>query len=480
MTDAMVFCEVKRRQVVLKSRLKRIGVIVLVLVVVLVALGWQPVNRVLHLGSGYAAKRLCSETFIAGRSPQEVWDLDLNLLPRQILSWSIDEEEKLAHTTALGIVKQTAAWRPGLGCSLTYGTSVEEVRAMGYDEPRKKLPVDQEWPAGESVSEELPAGVDGAALRAALDIAFQDPDPTKPLHTRAVVVVYDGKIVAERYAPGFTKDTPLLSWSMAKSVTNTLIGILVREGKLDIHKPAPVPEWSDESDPRHAITTDALLRMSSGLDFDETYGAFGDATKMLFVSKSTGDYAATRPLANKIGEHWYYSSGDTNLLTRMIRHLLGDDKVYHRFARDELFDKIGASTAIFETDPSGTFVGSSFIYMTARDWARFGQLYLQDGVWNGERILPEGWVDYSCKVTPNTPQGEYGAQFWLNRGEPADSANRRYPSAPSDLCAAHGFEAQWVAFVPSKKAVVVRLGMTRERGAFPRDKFYKAVFDALP
>lgn len=464
----------------MRTWVKRSALISAVVLIVIAFLAQAPASRVLHLGAGFAAKRLCSERFLAQRGPEEVWDLDLNLLPRQILSYKLDEQERLARVKALSLIEQTAVYRPGLGCALIYGTSIDAVRAMGYEEPRRQLPADQPWPKGQAVVPVEVPGLDRAKLEAAINIAFEEPNPEKMRHTRAVVIVYDGQIVAERYAKGFGPQTPLLSWSMAKTVTNALIGVLVRQGKLNVREPAPVPEWAAPDDPRRAITTDAILRMSSGLDFDETYGPFGDATKMLFVSKSTGDYAASRPLKYKIGEHWYYSSGDTNILSRMVRQLVNDDKVYHRFARDEIFDKIGATSAIFETDPSGTFVGSSFVYMTARDWARFGQLYLQDGVWDGERLLPEGWVDYSCTLTPNTPQGEYGAQLWLNKGNPEGSANRLYPSAPTDLCAAQGFESQWVAFVPSRKAVIVRLGMTRDKDAFPRDDFYKAIFEALP
>lgn len=468
----------------MKKWLKRVAIGLVVLFALALIIGYQPINRVLNLGAGYTAKRLCSETFLANRSPQQVWQVDLNLMPQAILSWSIDREQKLARAKALGLVEQVAVWRPGLGCALTYGTTIEQVRAQGYDEPRPQLPKDELWPKGQAVKIEVPSTVDAAKLKAAVDIAFEEPDPERPRLTRALLVVYKGQIIAERYGEGFDHTTPLLSWSMGKSVTNALIGLLVKRGWLDIKAPAPVPEWADAKDPRHAITTDMLLRMSSGLDFDETYGPFGDATKMLFVSKSTADYAASRPLAHKPDTRWYYSSGDTNLLSRIVRHVIhshgGDDKVYHRFARDELFDKIGATSAIFETDPSGTFVGSSFVYMTGRDWARFGLLYLQDGVWHGERVLPEGWVKYSCTLTPGTPQGEYGAQLWLNRGEPAESSNRLYPSAPTDLCAAQGFESQWVAFIPSKELVVVRLGMTRDREAFPRDLFYKTLLEALP
>lgn len=465
-----------------RSRRSRKKLIVFLLIVVVACagiLGWPSLRQTLMVGTGYAAKRMCSEVYVAGRDAQGVWDVDLALLPLPILSYSMEPEQKIAMVSSLGLVEQTAVWREGLGCTLTNGTTVEEARAMAVTHPEPTpLSEVQQWPFGTATSSTPPKGVDTTKLAAALDIAFEEPDLAEhPRRTRAVVVIHNGTLVAERYGAGFDRDTPLLSWSMGKSVTNTMIGVLAHQGKLDIKSPAPVPEW--KGDERARITVDDIMRMRSGLAFDETYGAFGDVTDMLFVAHSSAARAANSPLRE--GETvWSYSSGDTNLLSRIVRDVIGDDEVYHHFPTTEIFHKIGAHSAIFETDPAGTFVGSSFVYMTARDWARWGQLYLQDGVWQGERILPQGWTDYSCELTPGTPLGEYGAQFWLNRGNPEDSAQRKYPSVPTDYCAAHGYETQRVAIIPSKNAVIVRLGLTPGRGDFPDDEFFAAVLDALP
>jgi CubicO group peptidase (beta-lactamase class C family) len=449
--------------------------------VVLLALAAAPLRRVGLIGSGYAAKRLCSGVFLAGRDAQEVWEVDLSLLPTFILSYSIDEQEETATSTGLGVFSQTAAYRPGLGCALTLGTSVEEVRAMGFDEPRAAPPADALWPEGQRVdTASAPEGVDRARLDAALARAFAEPGEAPTVRTRAVVVVYRGRIVAERYAPGFSAQTRLLSWSMAKSVVNALVGVLVRRGELDLAAPAPLARWRGGEGGHEDITLEHLMRMSSGLGFSEVYGAFGDATEMLFMSHSAAGYAAAKPVAHAPGERWSYSSGDTNILSEILRERVGDDAAYHRLPRAALFDVIGASSAVFETDPSGTFVGSSFVYMTARDWARFGLLYLRGGVWQGERVLPEGWVSWSCEVTPGTPQGEYGAQFWLNRGAEGDPSDRRFPSSPRDVCAAQGFERQLVAFVPSRDVVIVRLGVTRPREAFDPDTLIADVLAAIP
>lgn len=252
---------------------------------------------------------------------------------------------------------------------------------------------------------ELPTGVDKVKLAEAMDKAFSEPDPKKPRRTRAVVVVYDGRIIAERYAPGFSQSTPLLGWSMTKSVTNALIGILVGQGRLLIQEPAPVPEWSGADDPRGAITLDQLLRMSSGLKFIEEYTKNSDATCMLFGTHDTAAYAASQPLETEPDSKWSYSSGTANILSRLVRHTIGGTSAdYFAFPRRALFNRIGMRSAIMEPDASGTFVGSSFMYATVRDWARFGLLYLQDGVWEGTQILPEGWVDYSRRPTPKAPR----------------------------------------------------------------------------
>ena len=458
-----------------------IKVIVGVVALALVGIALGPLNQTLSVGTGYAAKRLCSEVYLADRDAEQVWKEDLALLPLFLLSYSMDDANKVATVSSFGLVTQDAAFRKGLGCSLTNGTTIEAVQAMGIDLPEPpKRDAGAPWPEGGAVSKTLPEGVDGKKLDAALDFAFEEPDPERPRNTRAVVVVYKGRIVAERYGEGFGPHTPLLSWSMAKSVTNTMIGVLVKQGKLDVHQPAPVPEWTGAADPRNKISTDDILRMSSGLGFDETYGAFGDVTDMLFVQHDAAARAAGTELEGETGARWSYSSGDTNILSRIVRDVIGDDGAYHRFPTEQIFRPIGANSAIFETDPSGTFVGSSFVYMTARDWARFGLLYLNDGVWGDRRILPKGWVEYSCKLTPGTPLGEYGAQWWLNRGNPEGSSNRPYPSAPTDLCTASGYETQRVAIIPSKHAVIVRLGLTRGRGDFPTDAFFGRVLEALP
>jgi CubicO group peptidase (beta-lactamase class C family) len=235
----------------------------------------------------------------------------------------------------------------------------------------------------------------------------------------------------------------------------------VGDGRLALAEHAPVPEWSGGGDPRRAITLDQLLRMSSGLAFDETYGPLSDVTRMLYRAPDMGAFAARSPLAAQPGRVWSYSSGTANLVARMLRDLADRDLASQvRFANDRLFDPVGMTSAFFEPDASGSFVGSSYVFMTARDWARFGELHRLGGAWDGRRILPEGWVRYVTTPAPAAPDGVYGAHWWLNAGDPADPARRAWPSLPADTYAAEGHSGQYVVVVPSAKLVVVRLGLS--------------------
>ena len=263
---------------------------------------------------------------------------------------------------------------------------------------------------------------------------------------------------------------------MTKSVTGALVGLPVKDGQLDIHQPAPVPEWAD-GDPRSAITLDQLLRMSSGLDFNEDYGMVTDVTRMLFVRDDAGAYAAQADLAHEPDTVWDYSSGTTNIIARVVRDATDSDP---SFARRRLFEPLGMDSAVIEIDAAGSYIGSSFMYATARDWGRFGQLFLQDGRWNGERILPEGWVDYSTTPTPGALRGRYGAQWWLNHGTPGNPDNRSFPQLPPDAFWADGYDGQMVMVVPSRDAVIVRLGLTKDESAYPAGEILAGVLAALP
>ena len=463
------------------------GILLALLAVVLIVLAgvaWY-LYKAVPVGTGYAAKYLCSSVFISKRSQESVFQEDItpvNILAR-ITDTEVDHERKMVIATAFGILKSKAIYREGCGCTLVVGTTEEALRKQKVPaESPVRLPEDQPWPTGRlGPVDPMPEGVDPEKIKKAIDRAFSEPGFGKPRKTRAVVLVYDGHLIAERYAPGFHKDMPLIGWSMSKSVTNALVGIQVRKGALRVDGPAPVSEWRAKGDPRQAITLNHLLQMQSGLEFEEVYEPLTDVTNMLYASNDFAAYAASKSLDAEPGEKWHYSSGTSTIVSRIVRHSVkGAPREYLSFPRRELFDKLGMSSAILEPDASGTFEGSSYTFATARDWARFGLLYLQDGVWQGERILPQGWVKYTTTPASKAPQGKYGAHFYLNAGTPGNPEDRLWPRLPRDAFAARGFQGQRLMIIPSRKLVAVRLGLTVESEALDFESFILDVLAALP
>ncbi len=461
-----------------------------VVAVLLVGLGaaiyWVLANT-MPIGTGHVAKTVCSNVFISQRDPQQVFKEDI--APVHFLfrptRFTVNQDERSVTSTAFGIFRTTAIYRPGCGCTVVNQTADSDLRRQSFmqtgDRTFSHRRADLPWPeGGGGPVDPIPLGVDAAKLEQALDTAFAESDPANLRKTRAVVIVYDGQLIGERYAPGFDPAMPLLGWSMSKSVTNALVGILVKAGKLDLKAPAPVAEWPP-GDPRTQITLDQLLRMSSGLTFNEAYAPFSDAVSMFYDSYDFAAYAAAKPLEAEPDTKWHYSSGTANIVARLVRQAAETiDDNYFTFIYRELFDRIGMHSAIFEPDPSGTFVGSSYVFATPRDWARFGQFYLQDGVWEQERILPAGWVAYTTTPTAGSELGEYGAYFWLNAGSSQDPARRRWPRAPQDAFFATGFQEQKVIVIPSRKVVLVRLGNTTVRSAWSDEDFIINVLAALP
>ena len=270
------------------------------------------------------------------------------------------------------------------------------------------------WPLIATAAAEPPE-IDEQALKDALDRAFEENEPLTPKRTRAVVVVQNGWVIAERYAQGIQPDMPLIGWSMSKSITHALIGRAIQEGLLDPGKPPKVREWSDPQDPRQRISLDQLLRMNSGLAFEESTGTLNsDLVRMLTQEADMAGFAASQPLSKKPGKKWSYSSGTTNILSRIHRHAIDDDQRYWSFPRQALFAPLGMATAVLENDNSGTLVGSSPVWTSGLDWARFGQLYLDQGRWDGKQLLPATWVRQARTASRGSKQA-YGAHWWLSR-----------------------------------------------------------------
>ncbi len=437
--------------------------------------GW----RAFPIISGYGAKDICSCVLLAGRTPQDVLANELNSFPLRLGSFSINFTDSSATGSVFGLAKRKAVFRKGLGCTLVVEMSEEELRSQKINLPGKKINADTlAWPMGEKLCVSIPAAINQEKLNIALHHAFAESDTAsiKLRRTRAVVVLYNGQLVGEKYAQGFNKNSKQIGWSMTKSITNALVGILVKQGKLTLDEPAPLAEW--KNDDRKNIKLTDLMHMSSGLKWEENYGGPSGATNMLFKKKNMGLYAAESPLESKPGEVFEYSSGTTNIISHLVRQTIGDEN-YYRFASDELFNKIGMNSMVLEPDAGGTFVGSSYSFATARDFARFGLLFYNDGVWNGERILPVGWVKFSSTPTLGAKRGEYAAQWWTNAGEKNNPANRTYPSVPVDCFQAEGFEGQYIFVIPSKKLVVVRLGLTKTDD-FDMNTLVSEIINSLP
>lgn len=413
----------------------------------------------LRVATGFTAKVACSQYFLSGQDPQQTLREYVRgeIAPAGAwMSLTVGRDDVVASTFG---ARARAVYRPGLGCTLLAGAGEDELAAVVPPPPLPPLPADVAWPQGDA-----PAPTPSAAVASAIDEAFREPadaEPGRQRATRAVVIVHDGKLIAERYAPGYHPETPMQSWSMAKSVLATLVGLAALEKRVLLHAPAPVPEWRTPEDPRGTITLDQLLRQSSGLAFDEHYGAVNDVSRMLFTTPDTGAFAAARPLTAAPDTVWSYSSGTSNIVARLLRASFGGDTAaLLAFARDRLFLPIGIRSAVIELDVSGTPIGSSYVYMTARDWARFGELHRLGGEWNGDHVLPDEWVTYITLPTAAAPLGQYGAHWWLNAGDPADPANRPWPSLPPETYAAQGHSGQQVVIVPTAKLVVVRLGLS--------------------
>lgn len=424
--------------------------VIAALVVIIAAISWARFDSVARIGAGYKAKVACSEIFLAGRDASEVIEGEFNGIDPLMKFISVRVDKDRARTVAaapLRLGRSVAIYRDGYGCTLTYKGTAATLHAAAPASPSAPL----------TPSSDLEKR---AALKEILDDAFADPSAGH----RAFVVLQNGELIAEHYADGFDRTTPVLSWSMAKSVMATMIGAAAYQGLLDIDDAAPVPEWrSDEM--RAGITWRNLLHMQSGLAFDENYASpNSDVNKMLFGSADAGAVGAAQPAIHAPGEYWSYSSGTTNLLSRTLKMTLEEHGVdYHSFGRSQIFDPVGAASVVMEPDASGVFVGSSFIYATAQDWARLGQLYLQDGVWNGERLLPESWAHFAAEPSGASDR-QYGGQFWLNR-DGANGRRRVAPGLPEDAYYMSGHEGQFVFIIPSADMIIVRTGLTRGQSA---------------
>jgi CubicO group peptidase (beta-lactamase class C family) len=406
---------------------------------------WLRPDLALRVATGVTAHDICSDTFVSGLDPQQAFGE--SLAPRPGLRWvapwlryKVDRERGEVRATLAGSFASRAAYVGAAGCMLVGRRQADELAS------------------GASTSRGAPALSEGAVitarssiLQAALAAAFVEDDPHAARHTKAVVVMHKGRVIGERYAPGYGPDTALLGFSMSKSVTNALVGVLVRDGRLSVDA---TPRWAFGE--RAGITLEQLMRMTSGLNLDESLGGFDPSNRMLYAQGD--DMAAFARQARMLappGQRWGYSSASTQLAAREVRDAVGGSaEAVQRFAHEHLFAPLGMRHATMEMDASGTPVGGHYVLASARDWARFGELYRRDGLTaKGVRLLPEGWVDWSTTPTLGTP---YGAGWWINRR--VGTPSRPMPDVPSDAFYALGNLGQYVVVVPSERLVVVRLG----------------------
>lgn len=402
--------------------------------------------------TGYGAKNLCSAVFLQHRQAAEVIKNDLSDFPFSLVTYALNETDSSATATLWGFAGQKAIFRKNAGAALVNDYSEADIRKQKITlPPPPSIDTDTlAWPYGDKLPDTLPSAIDTALLRQAFSKQF-----TPDSQTRALLVVYDGQIVAEQYAPGFNMHTPLLGWSVSKSITATLTGILVKQGKLDLNASGLLPQWQHTD--KAAITLTELLQQTSGIRYREEYLGPSEATTMLFKKGDMSGYIAGLPVKYTPGSVFNYSSGNANLVSRIIRNTIAPED-YYAFPYTSLLYPLGMYHTFLETDAGGTYVGSSYTYASARDFARFGLLYYQNGCWNGEQLLPDHWVQASVQPSRADPLQHYGYFFWLNGWDKDHPGQRWFPGVPPDMFFAAGYLGQGIYIIPSKKLVVVRLG----------------------
>lgn len=412
-------------------------------------------DRAIRVATGFIAHNICSKTFVSGLDPQTVFeettDRDGIRRLRWVLRTYVDRSRNIVDASAAGLFGTRAVFHEGFGCVVLHGPGQPYILKSDIAALRTPLtpPLLPEI-AGPAVVEPSDAG-----LKAALDHAFEEPASPPFRRTRAVVVVQDGKVIAERYADGIGVDTQLRGFSMTKSVVNALVGILTQQGLVTPSFLAPVAEWRGASDPRREIEVEHLMRMTTGLALDETNSGFDPSSQMVYLHNDMAGFAVQAPLIAPPGTRWAYSSATTQILARIIRDAAGGPEQSLKLAWRELFNPLGMRNVTLEFDGSGTLQGSSAMLASARDWARFGLLYLQDGVVGGRRILHGDWVDLSAAATLDT---DYGAGFWTNRSEHPNAKGRIAMGIPRDAFFASGDLGQRIVILQSQRMVIVRLG----------------------
>lgn len=438
--------------------MKKIFLGILIVLILLTAGFYFIIYPKLEIVSGYNAKIMCSCLFISEMNREEVEEVDLGFGPLWLAANVVDEDNKTVKSSVWGFHPKLAVYREGLGCTLVHDADEATVRSTTLDKSSVNYGPEI-WPDHHVE----PLG----RLREAIETGF-DPPGTRLLNTRAILVVKGGKIIGEKYAEGFDRHSELAGWSMTKSVNAAIAGLLVKDGILALDAPAPIDAW--EKDGRNGITLRHLLNMTSGLHWNEDYTTVSDATVMLYGTDDMGAYASTALSKYPPGEKWYYSSGTSNIISRITAEAFPDKEQYRMYAYDRLFGPLGMRNFTVETDASGTFVGSSYGYGSARDWAKFALLFAQKGNWMGTQILDTAWTEFSVKPAPASA-GKYGGQFWLN-------ADERFEHYGKDSYWEGGFQGKQVSVHPEDDLIIVRIGVTYDTDDVDFDTLIKNIREA--
>lgn len=446
----------------MKKIFKILGIIALVL---LFYFGFTTYPK-LDLISGFSAKSITSGRFIDNRSLATIESGDNDIPMITMAKNELNDADKTGTASVFGLKKRKAIYREGLGATLIDDNF--DVSKPYLVPNRNFTRINLPYPFGNN--EPIPAvftEIDYPKLQQAITNVFDQKGEIKN-RTRAVIVLYKNQLVAEQYSDGFTKNSKILGWSMTKSLTATYFGILQKQGKLNINQSHLYPEWEDDG--RKNITINDLLHMNSGLEWEEDYTKISDVTKMLFLAKDMTQIQVDKPQIGKPNQSWNYSSGTSNLLSGILRKQFKTHQEYLDFWYSSLIDKIGMHSMLVETDMAGNFIGSSYAWATARDWAKFGLLYLNKGNWNGEQIFDESWAKYVATPT-NTSNGIYGGHFWLN-------VKGQMPDVPKDTYSCNGYQGQRVYIIPSKDLVIVRMGL-KEGPEFDFNGFLKGILESF-
>lgn len=407
---------------------------------------------------------MASSVLVGGHQAAYINQNDLQMPLIELATTEYLKRDTAATADVYGLLERKAINRQGLGTVLVNSDYKSE---ENYLQPKRAKRFDSlPYPFGHLPAKDtLFPEIDYQKLEKAVALAFVNPEVQK---TRTLLVLYKGHLLTEKYADGFTKDTPVLGWSMSKSILATCYGVLQHQGKIEVDWPVPIADWKD--DERKDITLNHLLRMQSGLEWDEDYSGISDVTQMLFLDSDMTLAQKEKKAIAKPTEIWNYSSGTSNLLSGILRQQFRSHQEYLDFPYSALIDKIGANSMLLEADLAGNYVGSSYGWASTRDWARFGQLYLNEGVWNGNQLFDAAWVDYITEPTAHS-NGTYGAHFWLNNGE-------QYPNVPKDLYSMNGYQGQYVFMIPSKDLVIVRTGLA-ESPQFEVNRFFEALLGSI-